>query len=573
MKEKIKTGWALCRVSTTSQGSVQHGSIEQQENRIRRWESDTSKETGSEYKIEKIVSEQRSGKREKYHLRKDFHRLIEAITDKEIDFVVIESVTRLGRWARKNLEVIETANDVGVEIWFIDGGKYDHRNKGDRIKFGINNLMAEEESRDNSERVTKKQREAMVNNCKDSSTNPCPGLDADPIEACFYIRNEEETVWVMDIFKHFCSTGSLFETVDYCNQRGYRTKVRTTKERVDRKGKRILPKTIGGDPFDSRSLRALLISPKLRGENSFKDDYNQFPSLQDNDGCVIWSYRHGRIIPKELCDKVDSLLNENKRYQPKFKKDGSGYLLSGILVAPDGAELQGNSANSGMNHYYVIKKGKYIGKLPSLPKLDIENLIINRIETYLKDSGTVEGIIQATYKHRVSGIPEIEEEIKRTNQHIKKCEAVVENFSVVVKKLVMESPEAVKETCEALLGEKRSAEAELKGAQERLNALGQRRQKIEEAFRNATLVDFLKGTLTAFRKKSEAEKRQIIKAIIPKVVLYPEGRLELQICPDPKGKSNWDAQSQTLRHGGQKNLRSILKWREERQSTQTPPTC
>jgi hypothetical protein len=54
--------------------------------------------------------------------------------------------------------------------------------------------MAEEYSLDLVEKLTKKGREARVNNGKDNNSMPVLGLDEHPTEACFYIINKKEQI-------------------------------------------------------------------------------------------------------------------------------------------------------------------------------------------------------------------------------------------------------------------------------------------------------------------------------------------------------------------------------------------
>ena len=84
--------------------------------------------------------------------------------------------------------------------------------------------------------------------------------------------NQAEQIIVKDIFRHFCACGDLHHTVKYCEKKGYKTKERYTRPKVE-KGKRVPAKLVGGLPFDRKSLRALLVSRKIAGFGFFKDDW------------------------------------------------------------------------------------------------------------------------------------------------------------------------------------------------------------------------------------------------------------------------------------------------------------
>ena len=180
--------WGIIRVSSFEQSKTQSGSLDAQEAMQIRSAQRLSKETGVPHKIIRFIRDIKSGRKSKSHLRTTLDDIIHAFRNDLCDGIIVESISRLGRWQKQNIEVIEAAAKYNKYI-FIGGRRYDHLCKGDRLKFGFENIMAEEESNDTSERVLKKQREAMVNSGKDSSTVPTLGLDASSRLACIYDPN------------------------------------------------------------------------------------------------------------------------------------------------------------------------------------------------------------------------------------------------------------------------------------------------------------------------------------------------------------------------------------------------
>ena len=91
--KKTKIGWGLVRVSTKAQANVHAGSLEQQENMIHRWAANQSENNlDFEYKIEKIIAEDISGREESLKKRHGLKQLKIAIKSKQIDFFVIEKL-------------------------------------------------------------------------------------------------------------------------------------------------------------------------------------------------------------------------------------------------------------------------------------------------------------------------------------------------------------------------------------------------------------------------------------------------------------------------------------------------
>jgi DNA invertase Pin-like site-specific DNA recombinase len=173
----------------------------------------------------------------------ELNALIDRFYDEER--FLFEKVDRLARDMIYNLGLLKKAQEYGVEVFEFESGKIDLRDRGSRLGFNIKNMLSEEYSLDLEEKITKKQREARINNGKDTSTFPALGLDPHPAKRGMYLINKKEQEVVTDIFKKFIELGSIKGLADYCRERGYKTKVRITKEKSDREGNIIPPKKVG----------------------------------------------------------------------------------------------------------------------------------------------------------------------------------------------------------------------------------------------------------------------------------------------------------------------------------------
>ena len=187
---KLKIGWALMRVSTKQQAEVQHGSLEQQRHMLERWCLQQSEKSVGLYQITRFFEEDISGRGKAIHKRMALMEIERAIETKSIDFVVFEKVDRLARDIIYNLGLVKKAQENGVEVHEFESGQIDLRDRGSRLGFNIKNLLAEEYSLDLEEKITKKQREAKINNGKDIATVPILGLDPHPAKRGMYIINE-----------------------------------------------------------------------------------------------------------------------------------------------------------------------------------------------------------------------------------------------------------------------------------------------------------------------------------------------------------------------------------------------
>ena len=258
-------------------------------------------------------------------------------------------------------------------------------------------MLAEDYVLELEEKITKRGREARVNYGKNKSTLPILGLDPHPTKSCIYVRNEEEIKIVKDIFREFVKTKSHTQTLEYCKAKGYKTKARMTRQKVDREGNIIPPRRIGGEPFSTASLKGLLENPKYRGSAKFKDTWNQFPQLQDDDGMVKWEYAHGAIIDEETAANVDAVIASMRQKNPK-KSKYNGFLLTGILVGEDSSRYHGDPAKSGANPYYYNKTLKQ-----RIPCEELDKLVVKRVKEYLEKQGIIEEVIDKYLKHKNVG--------------------------------------------------------------------------------------------------------------------------------------------------------------------------
>ena len=531
-KKPVKLGYAISRVSSLRQAEVQHGSLEQQKHMIERWCERQTANSPYEYKIVKFVEEDISGRAASLHKRTGMQELEEAMDNRKIDFFVAEKVDRIARDQIYNLQLMRKANEYGVDAFEVESGRINFRDRGSRLGFNVKNFMAEEYSWDLEEKVTKKTREAKVNNGKDSSTLPVLGLDPHPTKVGMYVRNEEEINIVKDIIERFIETRCYKAVVEYCEKKRYKTKARWTKEKIDRFGNRIPPKLLGAKDFDTAMLKRLLQNPKYRGFSTFKDNWNQFPEKQDKTGKVIWRYPHGEIIDEETAQKVDEIIKVFVQRNPKQGRYNA-FLLTGILEAEDGSKYYGEPAKSGNNVYYYNRKLKvrYICEDLDLP-------IIKRVRQYYEDTGLLGQIYNNTRNHSQVGIPFWMEEGAEFQKKAVNMEKVIFGFSQSLRDLALAGTGADKmaEAVQLLIDEKKRAEMELGIIKRRLETLQVNKVQFEKNIEGASLRLFLQRSMANFEKLPNLEKKRLVQAVVKKVIIKRGengDNLILHVCLDP----------------------------------------
>ena len=506
-------GWAYVRVSTLEQSNVLHGSVEQQQNRIKRWQIEQSQRTGIKHRITRFIDEDISGRAKSLHKRDEYHELTRAIKQKAIDFVVIEKLDRLHRNQIESRKFVDLCDEMGIKFYRLDGGLVDLKDRSSRTSVFIEAWMAEEYSLDLVEKLTKKGREARVNNGKDNNSLPILGLDEHPTEACFYVINQEEQKIVKDIFDNFCSNQDLQKTAKYCQKKAYCTKIRYTRPKVE-KGQKIPPKLVGGEPFDSRSLRALLVSRKIAGFGYFKDEWNQFPSLQDENAMVMWKYRHGPVIDPELFEQVQEILRKNRKHNHRIYDNQRTYFLSGILFDADGNKFCGQSVKNKQNPYYINSSKNY-----RVPAERIEKVVINYVSSLLKENGILEKAIKNTFYGENPGLKKLEHQIAHNSKESKQCGQLLEMLASQGRKRMIDNPDRM----EAILLEGIEVRKETQARLDQLREEAQLLQSQYEQFlrfkHKEDVRNSLREALDLFESSYSPRKKQLIQSIVPKLIL------------------------------------------------------
>ena len=563
--EKGKGLWNIIgyiRVSTKAQAEVQHGSPEQQRHSIIRWTHKLSEESGNQIRLF-LIEEEVSGTEEAIGRRHGFNSIIQAIEAQLIDGVVAERIDRLGRSQNQVYELVQIAEKKGVVIYEVEG-KVDLRDRSNRMGFKIKAMFAEEYSLDLKEKIPKKQREARVNNGKDIATVPCLGLDAHPTKSCMYIHNPVEQKQVLRMAEKCVELGGICnELLKFCEEHNIRTKVRWTKEKIDKDGNRIPSRQVGNNTFNFKRLHQLLTNPKLCGRGRFKDTWKQFPKLQDSEGYVNFNYAHEPVIPPELFEQVQFTISQRAHKMLKSGQSRIVYLLSGILTTNDGRRFQGASSNGGLNPYYQTSK-----KDIRIPKEKIERYVCNRVKQYIKESGVLEEVINTTLKHRLTGLPLIDTDIENAKSKLANLEKTKSGFSEALRIAVMKNSSNLIEITTALLEEKLRVEAELTDMEAKLTSLRETRAKVCERFQEKTLQDYLRLAMDKFDLQTDEAKKRIIQIVIPRLVYHPEEKqLDIHINTSPE---TGNRVTETRCHSGGNNLRVLDKWRGGRDSNSRP---
>jgi DNA invertase Pin-like site-specific DNA recombinase len=559
-KKQIQRGevtlrlWAVARVSLPGKG-VQFGSLDQQQNMIQRWAETEFGEKGIKFEITRLIDEERSGRKEKVHLRRDLKEIRKAMVEKSIDGVIFEKICRIMRSKSDFFEFLEFSRKHGCQVFTIEDGDIDSDVRGKSLITAIKATMAEDYSDELAEKICKKQREAKVNNGKDSSTKPVLGLDPDGNFRGFYKVNEQERVIVLDIFNCFNANGNLKKTASYCNEKGYKTKEWVTAEKFNRYGERVPSRKMGGEAFDSRRLRELLANDKYLGCSSFIDHLNQFPAMQDEDGRVFWSYKHGPVVPESTFIRAQELLEKIRRRHVSASSKRV-YLLSGILSDNKGRMYQGNSAKSGDYLYYKLKDSLFL-----IPKEEIEKIVIDRMKMQLTENSSFKKLLCSVSQRGDTLLKNLRDKLKETRKYKFEKEKKLGEFDEIIRKEVLSKQgEAVKVVSYFLELQKKD-EAEIVALKEQEAALEKEIDLLQSSLKTTELNSILSQAMKSFDKKDDHQKRMILQGLIKNVIVLSNSKIEIIYSGSLLEGS---------RHSGETSVRLERKWRERRDSNPRP---
>lgn len=543
---------AIFRVSHLNQAKVKHGSIVQQENAVKDFLNILSRDSGKKLKLTKIFKERGSAKKGTMVKRKVIQELLQMMRNGEIDLIIFEKLDRFSRDQIGTLEFLEEAEKLGVVIYDMEYGEINMKDKNCRFIIQMKTFQNQEYSLELSEKMDRKQKMAMVYSGKDNSTRNCLGLDKIEGASGFYKINEDEVKIVIDIMTKFIQFQSYKETINYCNEMGYKTKA--------------------GKEFNLRRIQRLFNDSKLSGENQFEDTWNQFPERQRDGQQVRWFYKHGRVIEEELLAKLKltmQLLNKVKKHKPG--KDGKVSLLSGLLKTPEG------------HNFYRESAGKYVYYFNSETKIrlrmdEVEKKVLDDIQNVMLESGELRKQVERTILSGDSVVNRINDRLGMVEREIREKTKILDGFSKKMQQLVLSDGEGIAEACEFMISEKNKVSRSVDILMEEKGELEHKRAHVKQVVDDKAAEKWIKKTMASFSKEPSVRKKAILSTIFQEIV-YENEKLIYKVNLDPDGvevsnrmsgkkKESFGSYSEKIPLEENFGIRS--KWRERRDSNSRP---
>jgi len=308
-------------------------------------------------------------------------RLLEDIEDRHVDCVVVYKVDRLSRSLLDFTRIVETFERQGVTFVSVTQAFNTTTSMG-RLTLNILLSFAQFEREIIGERIRDKVA-ASKRKGKYTGGMPVLGYDVDRL-AKKLIVNTKEAQLVRHIFKRFAQIGSATLLAKELNSQGHRTK-----EWITAKGT-----TRAGVTWNKMHLYRMFNNRLYVGEIVHHDQH--YPG------------EHEAIVPRDLFDKVQAILEQNCRVRANKSRAKTPALLKGILKCGHCGGSMGPTfakKNGKTYRYYLCiaasKNGYDSCPVKTIAAGEIEGAVIDQLRGIFRAPEMIAATYRAaTEKHR-----------------------------------------------------------------------------------------------------------------------------------------------------------------------------
>jgi len=378
------------RVSTHRQASVEDGSLDTQESKLKAYVKyeNTSKEAN--WKISGLYREE--GRSAKDLKRPEFQRMMQDLNEGKINTIVVWKIDRLTRSLKDFSNLWETFKDQGIQLISLNE-KFDTSTAIGRAMLTIILVFAQLEREQTGERTSA----TMQYRAEQGLWNGgrLLGYDLDPEEKGSLKVNSKQSKLVQKAFELCLQKGSAGKTQQVLNELGYRMPLYES-----RRGKKH-----GDNLFTKQSVIRLLSNPAYVGKISWAGQ--------------IYDGKHKAILDTKTFDKVQTMLDKNRKTRTNQRAPKQHvYILQGILKCGKcGSMLTPKSGKNGAGqpyHYYQCTQNSHIGKQACkakyVPAKSIEDFVLERVKELSTKQDEIDAMIERASKAGNKKIGKLEED-------------------------------------------------------------------------------------------------------------------------------------------------------------------
>lgn len=309
-----------------------------------------------------------------------------------------------------------------------------------------------------------------------------------------YVINEEEAIIIREIFKLYIEGLSFKKIANYLNENGYKTKK--------------------GGQFKAFSISEILRNKKYGGIYTYNQSRHGTKIRYDHDDVIKVEGAVPAIISKDLFEKVQERLRKQSR--TIYKKHH--YLLSNIAYCGDcGSRLTGSG---GKHPKYICQnwKNKKTGKFVGIGKNKLERYVISYLKNLLLPIDKID------FKKLTEELNKTE--AKREKLYEKKFTELQRKKSEIEKQI----DNIIQAISKGLLVEK--LEKEAKKLELELKKIDQEIKNLSNVTINKYTEEQVKDIYIQFLNQLNSDNplvtERAIKKLIEKVIVYPEGFIEIE---------------------------------------------
>ncbi len=334
-------------------------------------------------------------------------RLIADIEAGKIDCVIVYKVDRLSRSLLDFSRLMETFDKNKVSFVSVTQHFNTTHSMG-RLTLNILLSFAQFEREIISER-TRDKIAAARRRGKWSGGHPPLGYDvlSSPVGSKLVVC-EDEATRIRAIYELYLQHEKLIPVVRELNQRGWNSKVWTTKQGNSR----------GGLSFDKTSLFRLLTNPVYIGKITYHDE--------------VHAGEHTAIVDEKVWQRVQIILRRNGQSGGSTVKNKYGALLRGLVrCAPCDSMMSHTFTSKGTRRYRYYacikaqKRGWTTCPSKSIPAGELEKFVVERIRHVSQDPTILAATLEEVRRQYSEKVNDLESERRALIRDLKRQNAVL----------------------------------------------------------------------------------------------------------------------------------------------------
>lgn len=483
------------RVSTDIQAETKDGSLDTQDDLLRKYcELKTATDT-QEWIVAKVYREE--GKSGKDVNRPEFQRMVKDIKSGKINTVMCTKLDRISRSLIDFNEFHQLLQEHDVTFISLNE-QFDSSTSSGRLGLNLMLSFAQWEREQTSDRTKEKMKWRAEQGL--SNGGQILGYDLDPESKGIPIPSDEEASLVNLVFTTYIEVKSFLQVAVILNKKGYRTKFYTS-----RRGK-----VQGGKKFTDTSIRRILTNAYYIGKVVHRGN--------EYDG------KHEPIVSVELYQKVQKIIKSNTESRSRRRKQNlHPFILQGLVRCSMCDSFMtpyyGFNRNRVPYFYYACTKNQHQGKagcsMSPVSAPELERVVAKRLMQLKSNETLIERIVSDSVgqsSETLEGLMQTRDRLVRNQTEVaRKIETLVESLA--------DGAGGVKSISQKIVElEEQKEQMELEG-RELEGGIAEIKKKVANA---QTLKDTLTTFSELYTEATPTEKKELLRLHINKVIWSPQ---------------------------------------------------